>query len=1067
MALYGSAAANLSPILFKGNNRSLGVNVIIHQDKSESMDDVSQFYNNGTFIGELQEALLNENIGTDIGGYPNLYSYFGVYSRNPSSSFTITNPNGSLTINQAFMLGKDDKNSTTLEWTNNYINNSTSHVVNICTDVAGSTNGGRLSGYGNELGGGSPKSEDIHGSIWSIFTSPNAISTGTPGRYGSIISSNVRRGSTNIVITNSDEQENCPEEMIDQLVNSGGIERTINGPSGEVSFRNYRVFGLNSYNIPNYDGILYYGNTSSFPYGLVKFTGGSIYSITVQGPGGTATASVQITIQDPNNSIPTVNLSSPSESPEGYVYVDVGGSVTLNWTSTNATSVSSFTGTGFNPTTVSGTDIISNVTTDRTFTITVQGPNGTTTSNEIRVLIKSPTVNLNLVPGSVSPPIYTEVTESIYASGKYIFLSGYDPFINNYGEIPGKTYIHISDDGSSWEIIAPDVNDLLRDIAYDGSSTFVAVGTRACIVRTTDNWQTITNHSIPESSITSLFGNYEAGFSTVTYGNGKFVAISRTNLQIYTSTNGINWSSQSVNFSYTPVKIRYLNGYFYLVSSNTISPRSSKIYRSLDAITWTEVYSDSISSDLRNIIYDGTRFIAVGAVVLTSTNGTTWNLSLSAFAGGFVPTYVASDGNLIVLHSDAPGVTYYTSSDGGNTWTQRSGTNHNEGGPIIFDGSKFISLLSYPTEHSYKCRITTDGINWDYTNQSVKYKFDPSWGSLSIYSFPDSSGRYYSIDLISSGIPPIVPASISRDSTYITISNLNVEQRFEIVTRNSDSSLAKESSLYTGTYSITWSSSNATSVLSSSGTGFTPTALSGSTSVTGNVTETYSITVQNDSGETATATETLEIPLLNSSSPLPTISLSSDKSSVGIGETFNLTWSSINASTVSSVTGFGFIAGATSGSTLVTAGTNSTYSITVQSPSGTATSNLVSVTINAPTVTLTAVPISTDLIRLTWSSTNATTVISSIGSGFSPTEASGSIYAEPPLISLDPPNYSITRTSTLPNITASSDQLHDVITLASESRGGIFSIDNVFTNTTVDNRIAFSKCLAEFIADTV
>lgn len=279
MALHGSASANLSPILFKGNNRSLGLNVIIHQDKSGSMDDVSQFYNNGTFIGELQEALLNENIGSDE-RYPNLYSYFGVYSRNPSSSFTITNPNGSLTINQAFMKGLDNKNSTIQEWTNNYINNSTSHVVNICTDVIGSTTGGRLSGYGNELGGGSPKSEDIHGSIWSIFTSPNAISTGTPGRYGSIISSNVRKGSTNIIITNSDEQVECPGPMINQLVNSGGIERTINGPSGEVSFRNYRIFGLNSYNIPNYDGILYYGNTSSFPYGLVKFTSSSTYSIT-------------------------------------------------------------------------------------------------------------------------------------------------------------------------------------------------------------------------------------------------------------------------------------------------------------------------------------------------------------------------------------------------------------------------------------------------------------------------------------------------------------------------------------------------------------------------------------------------------------------------------------------------------------------------------------------------------------------------------------------------------------------------------------------------------------------
>ena len=262
MALHGSASANLSPILFKGNNRALGVNVIIHQDESGSMNDLIQFYSNGTFIGELQNALLAKKIGDDILRYPNLYSYFGVFSRNPSTTFTISNSNGSLSVNQAFMKGEATGSATISKWTGtNYFTNSTTHVVDICTDVIGNTTGGRLSGFGNELSGGSPKSEDVHGSLWSIFTSPNAISTGTPGRFGSVIGSNVRSGSTTIIITNSDEQDSAPTQMLNQLVavnSTGTQERTINGSTGELVARNYRVIALSSYtSTDGFDGVLF------------------------------------------------------------------------------------------------------------------------------------------------------------------------------------------------------------------------------------------------------------------------------------------------------------------------------------------------------------------------------------------------------------------------------------------------------------------------------------------------------------------------------------------------------------------------------------------------------------------------------------------------------------------------------------------------------------------------------------------------------------------------------------------------------------------------------------------
>jgi hypothetical protein len=276
MALHGSVSANLSPILFKGNNRALGINVLIHQDESGSMNDVSAFYSNGTFIGALQDALLAEKIGTDLTSYPNLYAYFGLYSRNSSTSFSITNPNGTLNISQAFMKGEATGATTITKWTGtNYFSNVTSHIANICTDIAGTTTGGRLTSSVQDT-------EDVHGNLWSIFTTPNAISTGTPGRFGNVLSSNTRKGSTTIVITNSDEQSNAPSDMINNLVQvAGGGSRTINGQTGELIFRGYRVIALSSYaSSDGYDGVLFYGSTSTQPYGYVTFTGASTYTLT-------------------------------------------------------------------------------------------------------------------------------------------------------------------------------------------------------------------------------------------------------------------------------------------------------------------------------------------------------------------------------------------------------------------------------------------------------------------------------------------------------------------------------------------------------------------------------------------------------------------------------------------------------------------------------------------------------------------------------------------------------------------------------------------------------------------
>ena len=274
MALHGSAAANQSPILFKGNNRALGINMIIHNDESGSMGDVNLFFSDGNFVEAIQTALLNEEIGLNINQFPNLYAYFGLYSRNFTNNISISNKNGSLLIQNSFLRGELSAATTKSNWINNYFNNLGNFYVNVCDDD------NRLDPFNPDSASSSPYTEDVHGNLWSIFTTPNSISSGVPGRYGDILSSSVRLGTRNIIITASDEQGSAPVNMIDELVNVSSGTRIINGTGGEMIFREYKIISLSSYSSTDgYDGVFFYGLSSPNPYGYVQFTSSTTYNL--------------------------------------------------------------------------------------------------------------------------------------------------------------------------------------------------------------------------------------------------------------------------------------------------------------------------------------------------------------------------------------------------------------------------------------------------------------------------------------------------------------------------------------------------------------------------------------------------------------------------------------------------------------------------------------------------------------------------------------------------------------------------------------------------------------------
>ena len=210
-------------IVVAGNSQNQGERWVVDHNKTFSelidlvtitrtLDETVPFYNDGIFLEALQDSLVNKKIGNDLDRFPNLYGYMGQKGRNSSlGTITITNPDGTLSINNSFMRGEITGSATKTNWINDYYSNVNAHTINVCdTTLNQFPNGGRLitpdpTGF---------NSADVHGNISSIFTTPNEIDTQLPGFFGTVLSSLTRRECYTLVITNSKEQLDGPPDLL-------------------------------------------------------------------------------------------------------------------------------------------------------------------------------------------------------------------------------------------------------------------------------------------------------------------------------------------------------------------------------------------------------------------------------------------------------------------------------------------------------------------------------------------------------------------------------------------------------------------------------------------------------------------------------------------------------------------------------------------------------------------------------------------------------------------------------------------------------------------------------------
>ena len=160
-----------------------------------------------------------------------------------------------------------------------------------------------------------------------------------------------------------------------------------------------------------------------------------------------------------------------------------------------------------------------------------------------------------------------------------------------------------------------------------GPVTVVEVVPTGTITPTPTNISTVT--VTPTATLTPIPGltwtartlPRSQNWSSVTYGNGVFVAVAYGSAVAATSPDGINWTEQSLPSSQSWISVTYGNGVFVAVAYG-----SAVAATSLDGITWTARTLPS-SQSWYSVTYGNGVFVAVAngtAVAATSPDGINW-----------------------------------------------------------------------------------------------------------------------------------------------------------------------------------------------------------------------------------------------------------------------------------------------------------------------------------------------------------------------------------------------------------------------------------------------------------
>jgi len=270
--------------------------------------------------------------------------------------------------------------------------------------------------------------------------------------------------------------------------------------------------------------------------------------------------------------------------------------------------------------------------------------------------------------------------------------------------------------GTTWtsRIASPSGNSF-KQIAYNGSDTYVAVGDAGQLYSSTDSGVTWTSR-------TSGFGSN--AINDVFYGNGLWVAVGDAGT-LTTSTDSITWTARTANMSTNVINaVTYANSLWVAVGAGGGATNTGGIIYSSDGITWTRKSQTLGTGNTYNCVV---------------WNGTNWVVGRNAGTNNYL---------------------YATTPSG--TWTEDLTAGGNSVDAIYWDGTRLIFVNN--TSFWYKAGTTlasaiqmTGAPGGSFSTGSAKYY------SSSMYSY----GIYIQSFVTASTVTPVLTAPIIPPTTRV------------------------------------------------------------------------------------------------------------------------------------------------------------------------------------------------------------------------------------------------------------------------------------------------------------
>ena len=234
-----------------------------------------------------------------------------------------------------------------------------------------------------------------------------------------------------------------------------------------------------------------------------------------------------------------------------------------------------------------------------------------------------------------------------------------------------------------------------------------------------DNRVTITGNDIKEVvTIESGTMPSNATWTSVCYGNGKYVAVAYSNIMAY-STDGINWTQGTMPSNATWTSVCYGNGKYVAVTSGNIMAYST------DGTNWTQGTMPS-NATWTSVCYGNGKYVAVATnssnIMAYSTDGINWtegNMPSSQYWSSIC----YGNGKYVAVATNSSNIMAYSTD--GISWTQGNMPSDQSCLSVCYGNGKYVAV-----GRSNIMAYSTDGINWTEGNMpSNSYWYSVCYGN--------------------------------------------------------------------------------------------------------------------------------------------------------------------------------------------------------------------------------------------------------------------------------------------------------------------------------------------------